>query len=122
MSEYADEELSEAADALADAEKMHNAGVTEKAIVTRLYYACFHAANAVLYSRGFDPQTHQATVRLFGRELVTTGDAPSDDGRFLNDMRSYRQTADYTHDPIEVDVEDLIERTDGFVTRMEELV
>lgn len=41
MDEYAEEELHEALDALADGEKMRQVGVTEKAIVTRLYYACF---------------------------------------------------------------------------------
>lgn len=96
MGEYAEEELQEANDALEDAQKMRQVGVTEKAVVTRLYYACFHAANAVIYAREFEPGTHQGTVRLFGREVVETGDATADDGRFLNDMRSYRQTADYT--------------------------
>lgn len=118
MVDYADEEMQEARDALADAEKMREAGVTEKAVVTRLYYACFHAANAVLYAKGFDPQTHQGTVRLFGREVVKAGGATGEDGRFLNDMRSYRQTADYTHDPIEVDVDELVERTGTFVGEM----
>lgn len=96
MTDYAAEEMQEARDALTDAEKMRHAGVTEKAVVTRLYYACFHAANAVLYAKGFDPQTHQGTLRLFGREVVKTGEATGEDGRFLNDMRSHRQTADYT--------------------------
>lgn len=36
----------------------------------------------------------------------------------MNDMRSHRQTADYTHDPIEVDVDELVERTRTFVREM----
>ena len=122
MSEYAEEEMAEARDALADAKKMRKGGVTDKAIVTRLYYACFHAANAVLYSKGFDPQTHQGTMRLFGREIVKPGEAPREAGRFLNDMRSYRQTADYSHDPLDVDIEGLIKRTETFVAELEQLV
>lgn len=122
MGEYAEEELQEAYDALDDAQKMPQVGVTEKAVVTRLYYACFRAANAVLYAREFEPGTHQGTERLFGREVVETGDATADDGRFLNDMRSYRQTADYTHDPIEADVDELVERTETFVKAMSELL
>ena len=58
MADYAAEEMQEALDALSDAKKMQQADVTEKATITRLYYACFHAANAVLYAKGFDPQTH----------------------------------------------------------------
>lgn len=122
MTDYAAEEMQEARDALTDAEKMRHAGVTEKAVVTRLYYACFHAANAVLYAKGFDPQTHQGTLRLFGREVVKAGEATGEDGRFLNDMRSYRQTADYTHDPIGADVGELIERSEEFIADLEELV
>lgn len=37
-------------------------------------------------------------------------------------MRSYRQTAEYTHDPIEVNVEDLVQRTGTFVKEMAELL
>lgn len=122
MAEYADEELQEAHDALADAEKMRRAGVTDNAVVTRLYYACFHAANAVLYAKGLDPRTHQGTIRLFGREVVKADEASTHDGRFPNDMRSLRQTADYTHDPIEADIDELIERTDDFVGTMAKLL
>lgn len=122
MVDYAEEEFREATDALADARKMRRAGVTDKAIVTRLYYACFHAANAVLYARGLDPGTHQGTLRLFGKEVVETGGATRDDGRFLNDMRSDRQVADYTHDPIDVDVDELLERSREFVGDVGELL
>lgn len=118
MVDYAEEEYREAQAALADAEKMRQVRVTDRAVVTRLYYACFHAANAVLYARELDPRTHQGTLRLFGKEVVEAGDAARNDGRFLNDMRSYRQVADYTHEPLEVDVDELLERTRAFVTDM----
>lgn len=122
MGEYANAELQEALDALSDAKKMRRAGVTNEATITRLYYACFHAANAALYANGLDPGSHQGTVRLFGREVVMKGDVPREDGRFLTDMRSLRQTADYTHDPHDVNLDELLERTRSFVARMEELV
>lgn len=95
MDEYVNEELQEAKDALTDAKILHGTQGTDKAVVNRLYYACFHAVNAVLHTKGFDPTTHQGTLRLFGKEVVTEGDATRDDGRFFNDLRSYRQIADY---------------------------
>ncbi|MCH7659651.1 MAG: hypothetical protein IH933_03410 [Euryarchaeota archaeon] len=59
MDEYANEELEEAYDALSDVTELRKVDVTEKLIVNRLYYACFHAARAALHTRGFDPNTHK---------------------------------------------------------------
>ncbi len=90
MAEYPDEELQEARDALSDAAILKGEG-TDKAVVNRLYYACFHAAQAVLYSKGLEPRTHQGVAMLFGREVVLGGEASEDDGRFLNELRDYRE-------------------------------
>lgn len=97
-------------------------GRTDKAVVNRLYYACFHAAQAVLYAKGFEPRTHQGVAMLFGQEVVLQGEASEDDGRFLNELRDYREQADYDHDPIEADVDALSERAEEFVASMEDLV
>lgn len=51
MDEYIGEELQAAREAVSDAEKMHEGEVTDNAIVNRLYYACFHAAQAALAHR-----------------------------------------------------------------------
>lgn len=37
-------------------------------------------------------------------------------------MRSLRQTADYTHDPIKADIDELIGRTGDFVGTMAKLL
>lgn len=118
MSKYVAEELEEAHDALSDAAVLLDGG-TDKATVNRLYYACFHAAQAVLYSKGFEPASHRGVVSLFGQEVVLEGDASGADGRFLNELRGLREQADYDHDPIEADIDELFERTEEFVTDME---
>lgn len=120
MAEYVEEELREANDALSDAAVLKNGG-TDKAIVNRLYYACFHAAQSVLYSQGFEPKTHQGVVSLFGQHVVLTGETSKADGRFPNELRDYRQQADYGHDPITADVDELFERATVFVADMEAL-
>ena len=73
MPEYVEEEFRKARRALADADRLRDAGGSAEAIVNRLYYACFHGAQAVLYDRGYDPTSHGAVMRLFGRESPKTG-------------------------------------------------
>lgn len=122
MSEnYVSEELAKAGAALDDARTMADAGVSDEAIVNRLYYACFHAANAVLYDRDFEPSTHKGTISLFGQELVVDGPISRERGRFLNQLRDYREQADYGHDPVNADVESLLARADEFVADLTEL-
>ena len=49
-----DQEFERAEQMLADATKAHEVGISKATIVNRLYYACFHAAQAALYARGFN--------------------------------------------------------------------
>lgn len=121
MVDYPSEALAEAHDALSDVVVLRNGG-TDKAIINRLYYACFHAARAVLYSNGFEPKTHEGVATIFGKEIVLAGDATRDDGRFLTRMYDYRQQADYEYTPVDADVDELIDRTEVFVADMERIV
>lgn len=107
MVDYIAEELQEARDALADAEKIRQVDVTDKTIVNRLYYACFHAVKAVLYSEGFYPSTHQGVISQFGKEVVLEGKASREDGRFLNHLYDLRDQADYGYDPIQANIDEL---------------
>ncbi|PSP69809.1 toxin-antitoxin system, antitoxin component [Halobacteriales archaeon QH_9_66_26] len=121
MADYAAEELQEARDALSDAAVLRDGG-TDKAMINRLYYACFHAAQAVLYAKGVEPKSHRAVISLFGQKVVLKGRASGADGRFLNELRDYREQPDYDHDPIEANIEELFERAEEFVADMEVLV
>lgn len=107
--------------ALADAAAIHGDG-TDRGVISRLYYACFHAAQAVLYNQGFAPPSHGAVSRLFGREVVLNGDATETDGSFLSEMYTKRQQADYRQSPPTGDVETLYTRTEMFVDDMAELI
>jgi uncharacterized protein (UPF0332 family) len=125
MGEYATEELEEANAALSDATQLRNVGGRDEAIVNRLYYACYHAAKGVLYAKGFEPTTHQGVISLFGEKVVLAGKASKDAGRFLNNMRDYRTTADYEHTSVSVDIDDidkLHEQTEQFVAEIEEMM
>lgn len=95
---------------------------TENSTVDRLYYACFHAARAVLYYHGFTPDSHQGVLALFGKHVVQPGDASSEQGRFLNTMMRERLTADYEHAPVSINPNEAYKRGERFVDDMQELV
>lgn len=114
-------ELELAREALADADGMRQYA-SDRGTINRLYYACFHAAQAVLYENGFDPQTHDAVKRLFGREIVVGGEATKADGSFLSDMYDIRTDADYEQEPFSVNINSFYNRTKRFVEDMAELL
>lgn len=113
--EYVEEEFSKAREALDDASVLAETGGSDAGVVNRLYYACFHGAQAALYDRGVDPSSHGAVRNLFGEHLVLEGNLSRDHGRLLGTLADLRQRADYGYAPIDEDVESLIERTGSFV-------
>jgi len=110
-----EEQIRQAERAFEDATGAREAGLSDAVVVNRLYYACFHAAQAVLYDRGFEPGSHGAVLSLFGSEVVVQGDVSRDEGRFLNDLSALRKQADYGTEPIDVDIDALIGDTESFV-------
>jgi uncharacterized protein (UPF0332 family) len=122
MDEFAKEELEDAKIALSDVENLiEKDAFSDEVIINRQYYACYHAAKAVLHTRGFDPKTHAGMVSTFGEEMVETGVATRDDGRFFSNLKDERKTADYDHKPLVVDVEKRFSRAKEFVADMEEI-
>lgn len=67
-----DRELQQAQQALDDATNARAAGLSDAAVINRLYYAAFHAVQAVLYDRGFTPTSHGGVLSLFGSELTSS--------------------------------------------------
>lgn len=116
-----DREFEQAEQMLTDARTAHEVGISKASIVSRLYYACFHAAQAALYARGFNPQSHGSVQMLLGRELIQEGVIPHTAGRFLNDMETYRQRMDYGSGGVERDTTDLIQQTTEFLDVMRDI-
>ena len=113
-----EDQLRQARQALADAEGARNAELSDAVVINRLYYACFHAAQAVLYDCGHDLSTHGGVLTLFGSEVVVAGDASREDGRFLNDLSELRKQADYVFGTIDENVDGLLALTRKFVSQM----
>jgi uncharacterized protein (UPF0332 family) len=63
--------------------------------VSRAYYAMFHAAEALLASKGHSFSSHSAVVSAFGREFAKTGDLPTHLHRLFIEASPARQAADY---------------------------
>ena len=120
--QYVEEELAKARTALKDAESLASADGSEEGIVNRLYYAAFHAAQAVLYSRGVEPTSHGAVRNLFGEEIVLAGAASRSQGRLLTTLADLRQQADYGYEPLDEDIDQLMSKTHEFVDSMAALI
>ncbi|WP_123539318.1 HEPN domain-containing protein [Halosimplex salinum] len=114
-------QLRQARQALDDASGAREADLSDAVVVNRLYYACFHAAQAVLYDRGHEPESYGGVLSLFGSEVVAAGDADRDRGRFLNDLSTLRKQAEYGYAQVDEDVDALLAETEPFVETMERL-
>jgi uncharacterized protein (UPF0332 family) len=114
-------EIQQAHQALDDARKARDADISDAAVINRLYYAAFHAIQAVLYDRGFNPTSHGGVLSLFGSEVIAADDAPRKDGRFLNQLSELRQQADYGYEELDEDIDALLSRTQQLVSEMEAL-
>lgn len=115
------QELTRARDAFHDARVLADGSGSTAGILNRLYYAVFHAAQAVLYERGMNPSSHGQVRQQFGQHVVLDGDASRAHGRLLGTLYDHRQKADYGGFVSDIEVEPLFEDVDDFLTHMTEL-
>jgi uncharacterized protein (UPF0332 family) len=95
--------------------------------VSRLYYACFYAASALLLLEGLKSRKHKGILTLLHSHWIRTGRLPQQAGRFYRDMMDARHDADYEDMPrfTPGDVEKWLTEARGFIDevkkRIEEL-
>lgn len=63
--------------------------------VSRIYYAVFHAAKAMLYSKGFKAKSHSGLRALFGEHIIKPGIMSREYSDTLRDVFDSRQLSDY---------------------------
>ena len=63
--------------------------------LTRMYFAVFHAARALLYATGFEPRTHGGVHHLFSLHFVKTSRFEPGASLLLARLQKYREQADY---------------------------
>lgn len=114
--EYVRHRLARAQSAVGEAELLISGGFT-MAAVNRMYYACFYAVSALLYSQGYSSSKHSGVVALFDRHFIKTGVLAREMGRFYHDMFDRRQESDYkAYVSLDrADVEAWLDQTRGFV-------
>jgi len=64
-------------------------------VVSRAYYAAFHAAQAALLAEGHRAETHRGLLTLFSLVLVQPGKFEKKWGKFLANLKDDRETGDY---------------------------
>lgn len=117
-------ELANAFEALDDAESTLKEDRLRTAI-SRAYYAVFHAARAVLWSKGFGPKTHKGVIQLFSKEIVNARLVGKPIGKILSDAHDERELADY-HSLVgefeHREVQNLVQDARRFVEEIERLL
>ena len=61
----------------------------------RLYYAVFHAINALLIHDGHSVSTHQGSHALFGLHYIKSNKMPAEFGRLYSQLQTMREESDY---------------------------
>ena len=84
-----------AREALEEARLLFDAGHLHT-YVNRLYYACFYAVSALLFSQGQSTSKHTQLRALLHKELVKSGQVSVEQGRFFDLLFNNRQKGDYS--------------------------
>ena len=90
----------------------------------RLYYACYYAASALLIQNGLLTHTHAGVINQLGLHFVSKDMISKEEGKFFKQLFQLRQNGDYDDwfDIKEQDVLPLVEHTENFITKIENLI
>ena len=86
----------------------------------RLYYAVFHAINALLIHDGHITNTHKGSHAVFNLNYIKTGILPIEYGRLYNQLQTMREESDYNC-VYEVEGDELRERIEPAQKLIEEI-
>ena len=92
--------------------------------VSRAYYAMFHAARAILFSKGITAKTHRGTISLFGENMVKKGILSEEFADMLRKAFDLRQKSDYEiyAELNEELVEEVIKNAKKFIEKIKEIL
>jgi uncharacterized protein (UPF0332 family) len=116
-------ELARSDESLRAASVLLEAGLLHDA-ESRLYYAIYHAAMALLLTEGIEPRSHAGVASLLGLHFIKTGRMDADDGRLFARIQKYRIEADYSREFVltERALRDDLAACQGFILRARTLV
>jgi len=94
LSEAIQDLIAKAEKYLRSAEMLRGAGDVDSA-ASRLYYAMFYCAEALLFDKGLTFSSHRGVISGFGQYLVKTGELPEEMHKWLRRAFDKRYTGDY---------------------------
>jgi uncharacterized protein (UPF0332 family) len=115
--------LERAEKALKSAKLLEENGELEDA-ASRAYYAMFHTARALLFSKGMSAKTHRGTISLFGEKIVKQGILHEEFADMLRKAFDLRQKSDYElYAELSVElVKEVIKNAEKFIAKVKELI
>ena len=92
--------------------------------VSRLYYAMFYAAEALLFFEGLSVSSHRAVISAFAQRYVKTKKLPAEMHQWLREGFEKRQVGDYEFRTSigDADVNDMKSKAENFLARIETLL
>ena len=120
---YAKASLERAEKALKSAKLLQENGELEDA-ASRAYYAMFHAARAILFSKGISAKTHRGTISLFSEKIVKQNILSEEYADTLRKAFDIRQKSDYelyAQPNVEV-TKEIIKNAEKFINKIKELI
>lgn len=120
---FVEASLLRAEKALNSAKLLFKHGQLEDA-VSRAYYAMFHVARAILFSKNLKAKTHRGTISLFGEHIIKKGHLEEEYADMLRKTFDLRQKSDYEL-YAELDeelVEETVNNAEKFVGKIKELL
>lgn len=115
--------LYDARDALDEARLLAD-GRKWKGCANRLYYACFHAATALLHAHNLSSSKHSGVRSLMNQHFVKSGKLSTECAKTYNTLFELRLDADYAdlYKLTAEDVEPLMSPTEAFIDVIDEVV
>jgi uncharacterized protein (UPF0332 family) len=123
IKDYVNYKLQKAAVSIKEAKLLHENGMNETA-VSRLYYAAFYAANALLTNDGLNAKTHTGTKSLLNKEYFLTGKLNTSFSDLYTMLMAKRHEADYESFAFidKEQIPDWIEKTQEFINKINTLI
>lgn len=92
--------------------------------ISRLYYAMFYAAEALLFSVGLTFSSHRGVISAFAQQFVKTKKLPPETNQWLREGFDKRQVSDYEFLSIATDAQviDLQSKAERFLQYVEEML
>lgn len=86
------------------------------------YYAMFHSARALLYSRGYREKSHRALLTAIRELFLRSGELDNDHVEDLSNAMDLREEADYGMTFSETNAGEVVGNAMNFIQRIEEIL